>query len=218
MAGLGEELDRLREGRTTFAAFSTSTGADWRRMAEYLYRRWWLPAGVEVEDVQQEVLLAAWQSVPGWDPDRGVSLRSYVVWSALTGAKKWLHRQRNAARRDGKADGRFPVSITEYNERRNRDDPTEPVVDLSEPATAEETVEAREQLTFVLGGLSYVEREVLMAVVASGGDLGRAAAMLFSDPVFRLRARIESERDVEKFTDRVARIFRAAASRRSDES
>ena len=55
------ELEKLREGQTTFAAFAASTGADWRRIAEHLYRRWWVPEGVESADVEQELLVSAWE-------------------------------------------------------------------------------------------------------------------------------------------------------------
>ncbi len=208
---MGEELERLRSGRTSFEGFATATGADWRRLADYLRRRWWVPEGVESADVAQEMLLSAWVHVGIWDPARGVPLASYVVWSALTDAKKWLHRQRNALRRDGSAPGRSPGAISAPPEGE------EPEAG-SEEATAEDVVEAREQMTLVLGRRSNVDRRVHASVVASGGDLRRAARVVFSDPEVCLRARVGSEREARRLTARVVReVLRAAVGRENDE-
>ena len=104
-------LESVRNGGS-FDRFAKSTRSDWKRIAGYLWRRWSLPDGVEVEDVEQELLLHAWQAIRRWEDGRGPTLRSFVVWSSITGTKKWMHAQRSALRRDDRAPSRFPVSMS----------------------------------------------------------------------------------------------------------
>ena len=101
----------LYEGQRTFAQFAASTRVDWTRLAKYVLARWSVPSAVEVADVQQEMLLAAWRAVESWDDTRGVSLHGHVLWNVMTSAKKWLHKQRNAHRRDDHAPSRHDICI-----------------------------------------------------------------------------------------------------------
>jgi len=111
MSSFDCHLFDLRKGRRTFDQFAASTHADWTRLAKYVLARWSVPSAVEVADVQQEMLLAAWRAVSDWDDTRGVSLHGHVLWNAVTSAKKWLHKQRNAHRRDDHAMSRHDICI-----------------------------------------------------------------------------------------------------------
>lgn len=90
-----------------FDAFAVATRSDWRKLAQYVYRKWPLPYGVEAEDIAQEMLLAAWIAIGKWDPTRCVKLQTYVVWCAVTRGKRFVHEQRNSCHRTA-GDGRFP--------------------------------------------------------------------------------------------------------------
>lgn len=101
----------LRRGRKSFDQFAASTRADWSRLAKWVLARWSVPSAVEVTDVEQEMLLAAWRAVQEWDSTRGPTLHAFVIWNSVTSAKKWLHRQRNAKRRDDHAPSRHDICV-----------------------------------------------------------------------------------------------------------
>jgi hypothetical protein len=108
-------LIALHGGRITFQKFERDTRRDWDKIAGKLYRKWSLPVGVGEEDVRQELLLGAWMGVfhpkSGWDPSRGVRIEVHVVWNACSWTKKWIHRQRQARRRDERAPSRHPLTM-----------------------------------------------------------------------------------------------------------
>jgi hypothetical protein len=89
-------LHLLRKGAMSFTEFQACTFEQWWRIARHLHRKWRPPTGVDVADVCQELLIAAWQFVGTWDSSRGVTLERYVVWNAADKAKKALHKQRGA--------------------------------------------------------------------------------------------------------------------------
>ncbi len=105
------ELTAYHRGEIDFTRFSRLTAKTWSALAAHLLRKWQAPPGVSVEDLQQELLFACWKMVPRYDPSRKVSLQKFVVYNTCDKAKKWLHKQRNAYRRDDKAPSRFPASL-----------------------------------------------------------------------------------------------------------
>jgi len=106
---IARALARVQSGETTFDGFVRETAEDWRRLSQETFRRWPLPAAVERQDVEQEMLMAAWRATGDYDATRGTTIEQRVVWCAVTDARKFLHRQRNSYRRDARAPGRFEV-------------------------------------------------------------------------------------------------------------
>lgn len=113
------ELEALRDGRVSFDAFFAQTVPEWRRLAKYLLARWPVPDAVDVEDVVQELAVAAWQFVGRYDPERGTPLQRYVVYNAVDKAKKWMHQQRAAYRRDDRSPSRHALNATSLDETRD---------------------------------------------------------------------------------------------------
>ncbi len=102
-------LNQLREGSLSFAEFARETQPDWERLAINLLGRWKAPSAVDVEDLVQELLLEAWVSVGKYDATRG-PLKAFVVWRAMTAAKRWLNVQRGVRSHNGdKSKSRFDV-------------------------------------------------------------------------------------------------------------
>jgi len=180
-------LHRLREGQLSFTDFATYTHNHWHRLAVHLYRRWKPPTGVDVEDVLQEVLLAAWQFVGTWDPEREVSLERYVVWNASDKAKKQLHKlrgaklsgssDRNPSRAEAlttNGDCLVEVSEDKLDERYGR------AVDLARSAET------------VAEGLVLVRLARTWSVQAT-------ATSLYADPTTRLGLRLGSEASARRF-------------------
>jgi len=56
------ELLALRAGTINFDEFVRSTSTEWERLAAKLYRAYPSPEGVEVGDLYQEMVFAAWKA------------------------------------------------------------------------------------------------------------------------------------------------------------
>src|SRR5689334_18110604 len=103
--------DKVRRGQQSFDAFAKETWSDWERLAQYLLRRWRVPAAVELDDVRSELLLAAWRAISKYDPARGgMTLDKFVVWCAISRAKRWIHRQRRAHNKSCREESRHDLS------------------------------------------------------------------------------------------------------------
>ena len=204
------ELALLRAGAIDFADFARRTHAHWDRMAAALMRRWPLPAGVERTDVVQELLLAAWDLVPRWDPERGPTLLHFVAWNASVRAKKWLHKQRNAKRRDDRSPSRHALAFGSFVGE--DDDPERWDRMLQEAYDAERLLEWREGLVErVASALTGIDAQVLLLLADARGDLDAAAAALYSEPRVRLALRLGNEDAARRVVRRVARTVTDAA-------
>jgi hypothetical protein len=103
-------LEQLRANQITFTEFARTTRANWDRMACALLRRWRdVPAACAPEDLSQEMLTQVPALLAQYDPAHGKPLEGFVVWNATYTAKRWLHKQRGAARYSDKAKSRCPV-------------------------------------------------------------------------------------------------------------
>jgi DNA-directed RNA polymerase specialized sigma24 family protein len=86
-------LRALHRKEITFAVFYARTRTDWRRMAVSLHKHWKLPPTVTSDDIEQEMLIGAWQALRKWELGRA-SLDGFVIWNAHNKAQKWIHQQR----------------------------------------------------------------------------------------------------------------------------
>jgi DNA-directed RNA polymerase specialized sigma24 family protein len=215
MGGLADALAKLRSGEMTFSRFYSATLRDWDRMAAKLFGRWRLPCGVTEEDVRQEMLLAAWRSTmspppKGWDPNRGIPLATYVVWTAHACAKKWIHTQRKAKRRDDSAPSRHAVAVSGMNLDSEGELGLAGLLDVLHwrEADQESSAEGRAALK-LLPRCAEGERgrAALEAWLRAGGDVADAAASWYEDSKQRLRWRLECEEHAAKLIQKeLARV------------
>ena len=182
------DLDRVRRGDLDFGAYAVATGGEWLALARWVRGRWIVPPSVGVEDVMQELLLAAWTAINKWDPERGYPLRRYVVWCSISAAAHWLHVQRQAKGQRGTSPSRFPVEGVTRSEHR------EP----SAAASPEQVAMAREALARALGRLGNDERDVVGGIIETG-DPSLVAGLLYRDVEFRRRHRLGSEQEARRF-------------------
>lgn len=110
-----DALAQLQAGGS-FDEFAKKTTRVWESIARYLLRRWECPVAVSIEDVTQELLLNAWLRYKKFDPNRGVTLKRFLIFNATEYAKKWVHVQRNAYRRLDTSESRFATPNTELIE------------------------------------------------------------------------------------------------------
>lgn len=176
---------RVAEGE-----FLRHTAPRWRRIARDLHHRWRkkLPAWVEPEDVEQELVLQVLRAVPCWDAERGLAIGRYVTWAAVHRAQREINRMRGARLHgnEGKNPGRPEAtfsSITQRRKRRSADAPEFDPADLlpTEPAQFE-SADVREMFALAIEG-AVTEREVIIffALRECGGEPDAAALRIFAD-------------------------------------
>lgn len=198
------ELEALRAGRVSFDGFFIQTRHEWRRLAKYLLSRWPVPDGVELDDVMQELAVAAWQFVGKYDPERGTALQRYVVYNAVDKAKKWLHKQRDAYRRDDRSPGRFAVSESKLLDHESSSW-------LEQHAAVEYSalVDCRLELVEFLAQLEAGDQYVVAVLAEVGFDERAAVRQLAGDARYCVINRLASEaavrRHVRGIIERAAR-------------
>lgn len=95
-----ELLTALRDERIDFGEFIRLTQDDFRAMVNKIINGWGaMPPAVEVQDLQQEMLLAVHTGLQAYEYDRG-DLRTFIVWRICSEARKMLHRQTKIKNRD----------------------------------------------------------------------------------------------------------------------
>lgn len=143
----------------TWAQFLETRGVLIRNTARQMLRWWDAPLAIQEEDLEQEVLLGAWEAWEAWRPDRGSMSRSgYAYFVGCLAAKRWLHQQRNAPGRDGRRAGRYPQAVEVLPEVQ---------VEAGQEAAAA-FLEAVERALRTCRGLAAEQRD---ALVSSGLDV-----------------------------------------------
>lgn len=191
-------------GRSAFADFYAATKDDWRRMACKLFNRWRLPSGVTEDDVEQEMLLAAWKAAMlppergGWDESRGVTLAVHVVWCAHAATKKWIHTQRKAKRRCDHAPSRHPIAASALLLRADAEDlGLSSIIDTIAQCEGgqEESADARAVLECLKQEYpsTFRGKAALEAWLTACGDLEEAARSWWGDSFMRHRDALDDE-------------------------
>lgn len=164
------ELRQLRNGEITGDEFVRRTKKDFANLTRVTYRRWDLPAAMEPEDVQQELLLRTFEPKPQsgktllekWDPARCAKLSRYVVFNAMADLSKSLQRQREK--------GHYALAYSTLGEEE------EDRTDHGEVASQSETaLDAKLLLKKAQGRMKPSERLALRVLVRSEGDVEEAA-------------------------------------------
>lgn len=209
----------LRAGGS-FAAFERATRADWMRVAQMLYRRWPLPASVEVMDIYQELITAVAIRRPSdprtlyerWEPGRGAAIGRYVAWNAVVWAVRWIHVQRGVrkTRENGGSRGRDASQFAKPLSSFERVDGTSSIPEQVTAATQQAVVEGGETRRAILDRLrSDQDRAVLEIYLETGGCVQEAARILAAQPGMGFRLK----RDPVDMVERVVRHSRWAAER-----
>ncbi len=191
----------MLDGRITYAVFARATRREFERLANHLLRRWAPPAWYVADDVVQELLLGAWSCMWDWCPKLGPTLSRYVVYNAMSHAKRALHKARGA-KLSGTSDknpSRFERPLSSFGLDGDGEAMAESI--LAEEPLAErlmierEEEEARraEAVTIALDACrTPTERAVILAIAATG-DASGGAEVIYSDIDARIDLRLVSE-------------------------
>jgi DNA-directed RNA polymerase specialized sigma24 family protein len=210
---MNDAIRAMVVGEITFARFVRRTEGEWMRLAAWLHRRWSIPASMEVGDVMQELLIGAWEAGRSFDDTRGTDPARFVIWSAITRAKKAINRERGALRRDDRAPSRHPIAVSRLA-RDGGEGLTETRVSVvAIDPTQYERAEAIEHVVSLVAGLPAGEIDAVLAYVAAAGNEELAALTLYGSTRMRLALRLGCEDDarmhVRAAVGRVARSFAA---------
>lgn len=170
-------------------------------MARKIHRRWQMPEAVELEDIVQELTLAAWLAWNRWEPGRGrMSRAAFAICSGRLAAQRWVHQQRDALRRSGKNPSRFPVaSLVLSSPSGFEEQPSQERarmlgdysfgfgfsggLDMDPRPNAEETAVYLEELGELLRVCSDVERRMLEDLLLQTNDVGTMVAKIHREMV-----------------------------------
>lgn len=111
-----EECLRTRD----FDRFARRTMRGWRALAQKCLRELSAPPSLGEEDLVQVMLLEAQRHFERYDPERGPTVRTHVVWRATDRARKKIHSERRDghARRGAKFDLPFSTLHETHGEER----------------------------------------------------------------------------------------------------
>lgn len=197
-------IESVKAGGMSFEAFAIATRPEWKRLARHLLSHWSVPDAVEPEDIEQELMLGAWRALNNWR-ENGAELGVHVVWNAITDAKKWIHSQRAALRRNDRSPSRHPVSLSKLSSRYGTEDRSSVALEPTVEAYQGDRIEAAERLRDLVGALGQADGVCLLAFVSTGSVDG-AIAELGANLRMRLALRIGSDDDAR-------RMVRGAVSR-----
>lgn len=192
-----KELEALRRKDITFDEFARRTSRDWDRLALHVWRKWRskVPRGVALEDVRQEMLVWAWRAVGKYDPGKGPTLQTYVVWMACSKAKRFLHEQRNALRRDDNAESRYAAAFSELGRSGATEEQSlqewfegqaaRHMAEDLDLVDLEDLVDLHGSYELALHESDGIDAFALMALKLAKGDVRQASEMMFDEPNLR---------------------------------
>lgn len=202
--GIESAVIEARAGTLDFAGFYERTTADWARIARQLLRKWEVPIWLSPEDIEHDLVIAAWLAVHKYTPKRGkMSLKGFVVWRAYAAAKRVIHKARlghRPHRGESRAKSQHELFANDIASR-----PGEPEVNgVDVLASVEATQELAAFRCSILRRFIPLSRTTsdalaLRALVAVGGrSIDDAAAVLYDDEDARLTCRLLNEEHAGK--------------------
>ncbi len=213
---IGEELEKVHRREIDFDAFVRRTRRDWAMMATGLYRRWerQIPPAISLADVEQELLLGAWVGVRRWKPGKA-SLPAFVIWTACSRTKKWLHKQRGANQHTRKGPSTFAYCVSMLAKESQPDMPDVVERALSGEVSREEAEDYADVLSSLhQASTSEAGAHAIRCFVGAAGDFDKAAIAFLADEdarlLFRVRSKKQARRLIEDELRSVRRVFAAA--------
>lgn len=184
-------------------AFFRRTRGDWERLARYLLRKWPPPAAVDESDLVQQLQFEALRALPKYNAARCGDPDKYLIFSAITRTKRWLHRQRGA-RRGSAIPEAYMVSESDLGEAERQH--IEPSVEADQHAELERDGELKRLLT----ECASIQTAVCLVAVHRHRDVALAGQAIYDDPTLRRICRLDCRDDARRV---VSREIRRASSK-----
>jgi hypothetical protein len=201
-----EVLLAMRAGEIDFATFEAQVRPELEARAQYFLDKWTGAAYVvDVEDLVQEMLLAAWRSCDAWDPTRlsrkgkPVEITRFVEYQVGRAGEQLCRRACGNPRKGRalpmrRASGESDAMLERVLVAHRHDDM---LLDAGRRAgIAVETLS------------DPIDRTIIESVIA-GGSFADIAAELYADLDRRLTLRLDSEAAAKRFVVGRARVLEA---------
>lgn len=211
-SNLEDMLSAVKAGEIDFNEFVSSTRREFRAMAAHLMRRWSSPEWFTPDDLEQELYLGAWDYVWRFEPLYGTTLVRFVVYNAMSQAKRELHLARGVTI-SGSPDrkkSQFETPLSFFGPNGEGEALMESI--LGEPTqwdslTDEALIADQERRRAIMAALTACETtEERFAVLAirEAGFLDGAGQVLYDDIDHRITLRLASEEHADRFVRRQA--------------
>jgi len=189
VSALAAMLARLHAGEIEFDEFTRATEREWSALAATLLGRYECPSAVGVDDVRQELLLAAWNAMRRWSGD-GMPLQSWCVMQASNYAKSYIHQQRGALRHRGTAPSRHPVAFATFSEER------EEVVIAARvtPPNQERELARKDAMKSAIERAESPAEKLALTALFRTESVDGGASMLYDDKTARQACGLKSKR------------------------
>lgn len=159
----------------SFDQFAKESYLAWESIAKYLMRKWKCPAGVELADVIQELLLNAWRNIDKFDATRSSNYKRFLVFNATQYTKIWMQKQRNTFRRKDTEPARVPVLLEDISGPELFEDPVQyyytALIDFI-------TKRGSEPVVIHLCNTGFDEKRAIRLLVADGKSRQRAKKLV----------------------------------------
>lgn len=201
--------------RVGYDAFVNATRREFLGLAASLLRRWAAP--MPTEDVVQELYLGAWLTFfpkdpsKRFDPKRGTPLHKFIVFNAMSHAKRAIHKARGA-KLSGTADknpSHIETPLSALGRGEEDGDVLLNLVLFAEPIAESALIgrELREEAVerALRACTSARERVAVRALaLAEGGDVDGAGRVLYDDIDTRIALRLGSEEHATRYVTSAA--------------
>lgn len=215
---MNDALLRVRLGQMSFDAFARASLENWRGRARGLLRAWKVPAWLTLDDVVQDLLIAAWRLVAGWNPLLGTTIEEFVVWNAVDIAKKRIHKARlgkRPHRGEEKMRSCFERPASSMGREGEEESAGEHIFDrLAAPSDQHETLVLRRACGDAKASSTTMQELIaVQAIEVMDGDVIAAASLLYEDVDARFICELGSERQAMTVAcDAAFRVVRLAGA------
>lgn len=201
--GFRAELLALRAGELDFNTFAEANADRFRKWASHYFHRW--PQTVlDVEDLAQEGLLAAWRAVDEWDPEKADVVR-FVEYQVGRKIRVELERVLGWPNKSRGKKAVRPLSIDAAVDRAAAGDDSDPVLGVLRRQDGRLTAEQREIVRDAAAAAPDALTRDVIAGIGVGMNAHAIARHIFDDDARRARYGLASYPDALKAVKRAMR-------------
>lgn len=207
MMRFDDALDELRAGRIDFTEFVGETRMRWRCLAQNIMRHWRTPSWMSLEDIEQELYVAAWRFVWKFQEGRGPSLARYVVYNAFDKAKKKVHKARGASLSGNADSNRDNIEKVFGAWGEDADGFVDAILNV--PAWQIDYVARVEAVEQAQAKCVTVTEKLVVGAFAGSDSVIDVAMLLYSEAATRLACEFSSELHACRVVERTVKLLTA---------
>lgn len=202
--GFRAELLALRAGELDFNTFAEANAERFRKWAAHYFHRWPQTA-LDVEDLAQEGLVAAWRAVDEWDPEKTADVVRFVEYQVGRKIRVELERVLGWPNKSRGKKAVRPLSIDAAVDRAAAGDDSDPVLGVLRRQDDRLTAEQREIVREAAAAAPDALTRDVIGGIGVGMNAPAIARHIFDDDARRARYGLASYPDALKAVKRAMR-------------